>query len=56
MKVQCECEILFTQMLDLQNKLNTVIDPHWKYTEQKYYRAIWMECAELASNINWKWW
>ncbi|MBD2796396.1 dUTP diphosphatase [Xenorhabdus sp. 18] len=51
-----ECKVLLTHMLDLQKKLNTTIDPHWQKADQKYYRAIWIECAELTNYLNWKWW
>lgn len=44
------------QMLALQTELNQLIDPNWRVAKQDYYRAIWVECAELANYLDWKWW
>lgn len=44
------------QMLALQSELNQLIDPNWRVAKQDYYRAIWVECAELAAYLDWKWW
>ena len=44
------------QMLALQTELNHLIDPNWHTAQQDYYRAIWVECAELANYLDWKWW
>uniref|UniRef100_A0A1I7YIG5 N-acetyltransferase domain-containing protein n=1 Tax=Steinernema glaseri TaxID=37863 RepID=A0A1I7YIG5_9BILA len=44
------------QMLALQAELNQLIDPDWRVAKQDYYRAIWVECAELANYLDWKWW
>lgn len=44
------------QMLALQTELNHLIDPNWRHAKQDYYRAIWVECAELAGHLDWKWW
>lgn len=44
------------QMLALQRTLNELINPDWRNARQQYYRAVWIECAELAGHLDWKWW
>ena len=43
-------------MLDLQNKINEKVHPHWREQKFEWYRAIWVECAELLDHYGWKWW
>lgn len=43
-------------MLQLQDEVNTQINPNWRLAGNPWYRAIWTECAELADHIGWKWW
>ena len=28
----------------------------WRAQDHEYYRAIWVECAELLDHYGWKWW
>lgn len=53
------------RMLDLQNELNTytnrkdVTELHhesWTDLGREWYRAIWMEAAEMMERQPWKWW
>ena len=44
------------EMLDLQNKINEKVHPHWRKQNFEWYRAIWVECAELLDHYGWKWW
>ena len=44
------------EMLDLQNKINEKVHPHWRDQNFEWYRAIWVECAELLDHYGWKWW
>ena len=44
------------EMLDLQNKINEKVHPHWREQNFEWYRAIWVECAELIDHYGWKWW
>ena len=44
------------EMLDLQNKINVKVHPHWREQNFEWYRAIWVECAELLDHYGWKWW
>ncbi|MDG1750005.1 MAG: dUTP diphosphatase [Porticoccaceae bacterium] len=43
-------------MLDLQNDMNTKVHPDWSTQDFEWYRAIWIECAELLDHYGWKWW
>lgn len=45
------------QMLELQNVCNTRIDGEdWIAKGRPFYRAAWMEAAELLDHSGWKWW
>ena len=43
-------------MLELQDRLNRQIDPDWLNAGYAWYRAIWLESAELMEHYGWKWW
>ena len=43
-------------MLEMQNAMNTKIHPQWFEQGFEWYRAIWVECAEMLDHYGWKWW
>lgn len=44
-------------MLALQAEINSRVDPDWQARGREWYRAIWIECAELMDHYGgWKWW
>jgi dimeric dUTPase (all-alpha-NTP-PPase superfamily) len=43
-------------MLELQNDMNTKVHAQWQTQNFEWYRAIWVECAELLDHWGWKWW
>ncbi|MGS2716555.1 dUTP diphosphatase [Eionea flava] len=43
-------------MLDLQDAMNTKVHSDWREQGFEWYRAIWIECAELMDHYGWKWW
>lgn len=45
-----------TDMLALQDRMNTKVHPQWRDQQYAWYRAIWTECAELLDHFGWKWW
>ena len=45
-----------TTMLQLQGEMNTKVHSEWQEQEFEWYRAIWVECAELLDHYGWKWW
>lgn len=46
-----------TQMLAMQDEMNSRVDSDWLERNREWYRAIWIECAELMDHYGgWKWW
>lgn len=43
-------------MLELQNSMNAKVHSDWRAQNFEWYRAIWIECAELLDHYGWKWW
>jgi dimeric dUTPase (all-alpha-NTP-PPase superfamily) len=43
-------------MLELQNAMNSKVNENWVEQDFAWYRAIWVECAELLDHYGWKWW
>ncbi len=43
-------------MLDLQDSMNSKVHADWSERGFEWYRAIWVECAELMDHYGWKWW
>jgi len=43
-------------MLELQDAMNSRINPEWRSAGNEWYRAIWIECAEMLDHYGWKWW
>ena len=43
-------------MLELQDAMNSKVHPQWREQGNAWYRAIWVECAELLDHYGWKWW
>src|SRR5690554_892359 len=43
-------------MLALQDSMNTKVNANWQQQGYEWYRAIWVECAELMEHYGWKWW
>lgn len=43
-------------MANMQSEHNRKLHPKWEEQGHSYYRAIWIECAELLDHFGWKWW
>lgn len=43
-------------MFEMQDSLNRVVNEDWISLGREWYRAIWVECAELMDHVGWKWW
>ena len=43
-------------MARMQEAHNRQVHPDWRTQEYPYYRAVWVECAELLDHFGWKWW
>ena len=44
------------QMLSLQDAMNSRVSETWRSNNYEWYRAIWVECAEMLDHHGWKWW
>ena len=47
---------MLTTMASMQEKHNIQVHPDWREKRYEYYRAIWVECAEMLDHFGWKWW
>ena len=43
-------------MLEMQNAMNSKVNEQWFEKGFEWYRAIWIECAEMLEHYGWKWW
>jgi dimeric dUTPase (all-alpha-NTP-PPase superfamily) len=43
-------------MLELQDEMNEKVHSEWRKQNFAWYRAIWIESAELMDHYGWKWW
>ena len=43
-------------MAEMQDRHNRLVHPRWRQQGHDYYRAVWVECAELLDHYGWKWW
>ena len=43
-------------MAAMQQRHNLRVHPQWTRQGHAYYRAVWVECAELLDHYGWKWW
>jgi len=44
------------QMLSMQDAMNSRVSTSWRDNNYEWYRAIWVECAEMLDHHGWKWW
>ena len=45
-----------SQMLVMQDAMNSRVSDTWRENGYEWYRAIWVECAEMLDHHGWKWW
>ena len=43
-------------MLSMQDSMNRKVHPQWIAQQFEWYRAVWIECAELMDHYGYKWW
>ncbi len=43
-------------MLSMQDGMNQKVHPEWIAQKFEWYRAAWIECAELMDHLGYKWW
>ena len=51
-----EMKPLVDIMLEMQEQMNQKVNVDWRNQDYEWYRAIWVECAELMDHYGWKWW
>ncbi|MDZ7923194.1 MAG: dUTP diphosphatase [Marinagarivorans sp.] len=44
------------KMLEMQDAMNSKVNREWRAQGNAWYRAIWVECAEMLDHYGWKWW
>ena len=47
---------MLNTMATMQEEHNIQVHPQWRDQGYEYYRAIWVECAEMLDHYGWKWW
>ena len=47
---------MLATMVRMQEGHNVQVHAEWRQQGFAYYRAIWVECAELLDHYGWKWW
>jgi len=47
---------MLDNMVRLQNLHNREVAEDWPERGFAFYRAVWIECAELLDHYGWKWW
>ena len=45
-----------TAMLSMQDSMNSKVHASWIAQKFEWYRAAWIECAELMDHLGYKWW
>lgn len=53
---QIRVQNMVRTMLELQDRMNTVVTVDWRNQKYPWYRAAWLEVAELIDHYGWKWW
>jgi dimeric dUTPase (all-alpha-NTP-PPase superfamily) len=56
MKLDGQAVAMLRTMAEMQDQHNCHVHPEWRTQGYEYYRAIWVECAELLDHFGWKWW
>lgn len=51
-----QAKIQIQQMLTMQDAMNSRVSETWRTNNYEWYRAIWVECAEMLDHHGWKWW
>lgn len=49
-------EDMLATMASMQDTYNRQVHAAWRTQGFAFYRAIWVECAELLDHYGWKWW
>lgn len=53
---RAKAQAMVGTMAEMQERHNRNVHPRWRDQGYAYYRAVWVECAELLDHFGWKWW
>jgi dimeric dUTPase (all-alpha-NTP-PPase superfamily) len=53
---RADARAMVQTMARMQDAHNCQVHPEWRAQGYPYYRAVWVECAELLDHFGWKWW
>ena len=51
-----QAQAMLHTMADMQEQHNVLVHPRWREQGFEFYRAMWVECAEMLDHFGWKWW
>ncbi|MGB0997109.1 MAG: dUTP diphosphatase [Pseudomonadales bacterium] len=51
-----QAQAMLHTMADMQDEHNVLVHPQWREQGFEFYRAMWVECAEMLDHFGWKWW
>ena len=51
-----QAQAMLHTMADMQEQHNALVHPQWREQGFEFYRAMWVECAEMLDHFGWKWW
>lgn len=54
--IEQQAATMLATMANMQDGYNQVLHVQWRQQGFSFYRAIWVECAEMLDHYGWKWW
>jgi dimeric dUTPase (all-alpha-NTP-PPase superfamily) len=51
-----QAQVMLSTMSQMQDEHNVLVHPQWREQGFQFYRAMWVECAEMLDHFGWKWW
>ena len=49
-----QAQAMLHTMADMQEQHNVLVHPQWREQGFEFYRAMWVECAEMLDHFGWK--
>ncbi|HCY04456.1 MAG TPA: dUTP diphosphatase [Gammaproteobacteria bacterium] len=51
-----QAQTMLRTMATMQEEHNELVHAQWRDQGFEFYRAMWVECAEMLDHFGWKWW
>ena len=51
-----QAQVMLDTMAQMQDEHNVLVHSQWREQGFQFYRAMWVECAEMLDHFGWKWW